>query len=332
MTQGHHGGSSARPARRRPTVRPRLVPLEDRAVPSITATDLPGPPDTTTPPPAVVTPILAVGADAGNQPYVRVIDLATGQTKFSFFAYEKTFLGGVRVATADINADGVMDIVTAPGIGGGPLIKVWDGVTGSMLSAFLAYDTSFRGGVYVAAGDVNGDGHADIVTGASEGGGPHVRVFNGAWAVPPFHIATPVIPTPIDPIPVDPAPLPVEPPPMEIGGPTTTTPSDTTVVVGDGTTTIPPGDGTTTTPPVDGTTTPGDGTTTTPPVDETTTTGDGTTTEPPIDTPPVDPPPVEPPVLPPPPLDTTTQVLNEFMAFDMQFRGGVRVAVGDVTG
>jgi hypothetical protein len=45
---------------------------------------------------------------------------------------------------------------------------------------FLAYPADFTGGVYVSAGDVNGDGNADIITGPGRGSGPSVQVFSGA--------------------------------------------------------------------------------------------------------------------------------------------------------
>ena len=46
-------------------------------------------------------------------------DGPTGALQFSFFAYDPSFTGGVRVALGDVNGDGVNDIITAAGPGGG---------------------------------------------------------------------------------------------------------------------------------------------------------------------------------------------------------------------
>jgi fibronectin-binding autotransporter adhesin len=133
-----------------------------------------------TPPPVIAMPLpIITGADAGGGPHVEVFDPITGALRFSFYAYEEHFTGGVRVAAADVTGDGVPDIITGAGPGGGPHVKVFDGVTGAEVRTFFAYDAAFRGGVFVAGGDINGDGFADIITGADAGGGPHVEVFSG---------------------------------------------------------------------------------------------------------------------------------------------------------
>ena len=71
-----------------------------------------------------------------------------------------------------MNGDGNVDIIAGAGPSGGPHVLVFDGVTHSVIYSFFAYDPAFAGGVFVASGDVDGDGLADIITGAGPGGGP----------------------------------------------------------------------------------------------------------------------------------------------------------------
>jgi hypothetical protein len=129
--------------------------------------------------PGVASTWLALGADAGGGPEIRIVH-GLGQTIVQdFYAYDPRFLGGVRVAIGDVMAPGVPDVVTAPGPGGGPDVRVFDLSTGRLVREFMAYSPFFSGGVFVAVADVNGDGYADIITGADYGGGPHVKVFSG---------------------------------------------------------------------------------------------------------------------------------------------------------
>jgi FG-GAP repeat len=123
-------------------------------------------------------PPILTGADAGGGPHVKGF-LPDGTLQLSFFAFDPGFQGGVRVAAGDVNGDGTADIITGAGPGGGPHVKVFDGGTLALLRSFFAYDAGFAGGVFVAAGDVNGDGISDIVTGAGGGAGGHVKAFSG---------------------------------------------------------------------------------------------------------------------------------------------------------
>jgi hypothetical protein len=124
------------------------------------------------------TRLFATGAGEGGGPQVVVYN-QDGSIRFSFYAFEESFAGGVRVATGDVNGDGVEDIICAAGPGGTSHIRVFSGVNLAQIHSFIAYDPNFTGGAFVAAGDVNGDGFSDIIVGAGQGGGPHVRVFNG---------------------------------------------------------------------------------------------------------------------------------------------------------
>jgi hypothetical protein len=122
---------------------------------------------------------IVAGADVGAGPHVKVFDGVTNGEIRSFFAYAPNFLGGVRVAAGDINNDGFADIFTGAGDAGAGHVKVFDGSSGSELRSFFAYGGGYGGGVFVAAGDVNNDGRADIITGADVGATAHVKVFDG---------------------------------------------------------------------------------------------------------------------------------------------------------
>ncbi|HVK13119.1 MAG TPA: SdrD B-like domain-containing protein, partial [Gemmataceae bacterium] len=69
----------------------------------------------------------------------------------AFPAFEPSFSGGMFVASADFNGDGWADYILTPDEGGGPVVKVFDGLTGGAMAAFLGIeDPNFRGGARVA--------------------------------------------------------------------------------------------------------------------------------------------------------------------------------------
>ena len=115
---------------------------------------------------------LAVGSDDGcnGLPWVRVIDPYNGGgTELSrFLAYESSFRGSVRVATGDVTGDGIPEIVVGPGRNRVGQIRVFtpNPVGSTNYSELVGYRTlpfgpTYRGGVEVTVGDVNGDGVGD---------------------------------------------------------------------------------------------------------------------------------------------------------------------------
>ena len=128
---------------------------------------------------------LIVGAGSGGLPSVKVFDGATGALELTFEAYGALFRGGVRVAVGDVDGDGKPELITGAGPGGGPQVNVYKvtcaggkSCDGRLHKSFFAFSApSFRGGVYVAAGDTNGDGNDEIVVGPGASGGSRVQVW-----------------------------------------------------------------------------------------------------------------------------------------------------------
>lgn len=86
-------------------------------------------------------------------------------------------VSGVNVVGANLDGGYLTDIVTAPARGGPPLVKSFDATTGQLVSQFLAYDASYRGGVQLASGDFDANNVPDLVTAPGGPGQPLVRVW-----------------------------------------------------------------------------------------------------------------------------------------------------------
>ena len=130
--------------------------------------------------------LTGAGPGAIYGPHVRGFTVdGTPQPGLSFLAYG-TNKYGVNVAAGDIDGDGYDEIITGAGPGAvfGPHVRAWDydgtpGVTAVPGVSYFAYGTPKWGG-NVSAGDIDGDGYDEIVTGAGPGAvyGPHVRGWN----------------------------------------------------------------------------------------------------------------------------------------------------------
>jgi hypothetical protein len=128
--------------------------------------------------------------NSGGGPHVRPyrVNPANGNIQelgAGWYAYPAGFAGGVHVAIGDVDGNHANgdEIITAAGPSGGPHVKVWhlnNDLSVTELGGFFAYIPQFTGGVWVGAGDVDGDGTDEIITGAGPGGGPHVRVWKFA--------------------------------------------------------------------------------------------------------------------------------------------------------
>jgi hypothetical protein len=129
---------------------------------------------------------VVVTPDQSGGPRVVIYRGGDFQPVASFFGIDDpNFRGGARAAVGDIDNDGSPDLVVSAGFGGGPRVSVFDGAALARgqfdhpVADFYLFDDSLRNGVFLAVGDVEGDGFGDIVAGAGPGGSPRVLAVSG---------------------------------------------------------------------------------------------------------------------------------------------------------
>lgn len=123
---------------------------------------------------------LIVAQASRGQAWVKAYDLTKTEPRIitEFLAYPETFEGGAYVAAGDLSGDGQAEIITGAGQGGGPQVRVFD-QTGQWTGlAFFPFPEDFRGGVTVAAGNLNKDTTDELVVGQAGQAQAWVKVYD----------------------------------------------------------------------------------------------------------------------------------------------------------
>lgn len=130
-----------------------------------------------------VTPLVMTGgtsSSTSSSPLVRVYDASTGDYQDEFYAYPTSYTGGVQAAVGQFNPSDPNSyyIVTAPGPGIAGEVEVWT-TTGTLVTSFYPFGTSYTGGFNVAIGNVvAGSTVPDIILG-EQSQGTEVIVYDG---------------------------------------------------------------------------------------------------------------------------------------------------------
>jgi uncharacterized delta-60 repeat protein len=86
-----------------------------------------------------------------------------------------------RTVTADVNGDGIEDLIGVAGVGSRPYVVVIDGRTKFRIAEFDAFEKTFTGGLNISARDLTGDGLAELIITPDQGGGPIVAIYDGSF-------------------------------------------------------------------------------------------------------------------------------------------------------
>lgn len=83
---------------------------------------------------------------------------------------------GSDISTADVDGDGIAEIVAVPAVGSG-VARLYT-YFGSFMNEMRPFGDAYQGVINIASGDLEGDGVDEILVSAGPGGGPHVKMID----------------------------------------------------------------------------------------------------------------------------------------------------------
>lgn len=121
---------------------------------------------------------IITGVGVSASPHVRIFDRYGVVKGPEIYPFSDRETGGVDVATLNVDDGPEDEIVVSVHSAGKPWVKVYRADrANTILGDFFAYPTTYRSGVTVAGGDIDGDGYDEVVVAPTVSGGPHVRGF-----------------------------------------------------------------------------------------------------------------------------------------------------------
>ena len=109
---------------------------------------------------------IAIAQHAFGKPNVKVYKVNSGSETIlgDFYAYEKSYRGGVNLAAADIDQNGTDEIVTIPRQNRKTSVRFFKGHGAQLKGGFRSYEANFMGGAAIAAGNIDGDDKPEVIT------------------------------------------------------------------------------------------------------------------------------------------------------------------------
>jgi hypothetical protein len=124
---------------------------------------------------AATTDLVATAPGQGGSANIRTFG-PDGKSGGVSFTSNGTPTSGASIAVGDVTGDGTPELITGTGPGVEAQVQVWSR-DGKTLIAQMSPFPGFKGGVNVAAANVDETAALEVIAAAGPGGGPHVRAL-----------------------------------------------------------------------------------------------------------------------------------------------------------